>query len=74
MKGLTMKHSLLFVALATALGLSACDNQAPGPAGPQGSTGAQGDTGTKGTTGAQGETGETGGDTIVVVPPPAEQK
>lgn len=63
-----MRHSILFVALATVLGLSACDNQTPGPAGPQGSTGAQG------TTGAQGDTGETGGDTIVVVPPPAEQK
>jgi hypothetical protein len=80
MKGINMKHSILFVAFAAVLGLSACDNQTPGPAGPQGSTGAQGttgaqgDTGTKGTTGTQGETGETGGDTIVVVPPPAEQK
>jgi len=83
MKGINMKHSILFVALATVLGLSACDNQTPGPAGPQGSTGAQGttgtqgDTGTKGATGSQGNTGntgETGGDTIVVVPPPAEQK
>ncbi|HEY9199793.1 MAG TPA: hypothetical protein VIR60_10535 [Gammaproteobacteria bacterium] len=66
-----MKHSILFVALAATLGLSACDNPTPGPAGPQGSTGEQGDTGTKGATGAQGETG---GDTIVVVPPSEEQK
>ena len=98
MKGINMKHSILFIALAAALGLSACDNSTPGPPGPQGSTGAQGttgsqgntgsqgdtgsqgytgaqgDTGTKGATGAQGETGEPSGDTIVVVPPPAEQK
>ncbi|MBT9613583.1 MAG: collagen-like protein [Burkholderiales bacterium] len=58
----------------------------PGPAGPQGATGTQGDTGTQGATGyqgdtgktgatgTQGDTGKTGGDTIVIVPVPAEQK
>jgi hypothetical protein len=52
----------------------------PGPAGPAGgqgatgATGATGDsgaTGSTGNTGAAGERGKTGGDTIVVVPPPA---
>lgn len=61
----------------------------PGPAGPQGATGNQGSTGydgAKGATGnpgspgydgaqgATGATGKTGGDTIVIVPVPAEQK
>ena len=58
----------------------------PGPAGPQGATGAPGDsgatgsqgapgsdgaTGSTGSTGATGDTGATGGNTTVVVPPPA---
>lgn len=54
----------------------------PGPPGPTGatgsagSTGATGSTGTMGITGAtgdtgsQGERGKTGGDTVVIVPPP----
>lgn len=49
----------------------------PGPSGPQGATGAQGmpaEKGATGATGATGEQGKTGGDTIVVVPPPATQR
>ena len=72
-----MKYSVIFMALATVLGLSACDTptvvnatpaviSVPGPAGPQGETGSQGNTGSTGDTGA---TGETGGDTIIVTPP-----
>ena len=57
----------------------------PGPAGPQGDTGTQGATGDTGSTGntgntgatgydgAKGDTGKTGGDTIVIVPAPADQ-
>lgn len=60
----------------------------PGPAGPQGDTGTQGATGIQGDTGstgntgntgatgydgAKGDTGKTGGDTIVIVPAPADQ-
>jgi hypothetical protein len=56
----------------------------PGPPGPQGKTGmqgntgydgAKGDTGMQGNTGydgAKGDTGETGGNTVVVVPAPAD--
>ena len=52
----------------------------PGPAGPAGATGATGATAEKGAAGATGATGadgekgdkgKTGGDTIIVVPPPA---
>jgi hypothetical protein len=58
----------------------------PGTAGSQGETGTQGapgskgyegtkgDPGTQGDEGAQGETGKTGGNTVIVVPVPAEQK
>lgn len=52
----------------------------PGPAGPQGAAGTQGASGTQGATGAQGyegaqgQTGKTGGDTVVVIPAPSEQK
>ena len=51
-----------------------------GPAGPQGATGTpaeKGETGATGMTGAEGskgERGKQGGDTIVVVPPPAPQR
>lgn len=66
-----MKNSTLFVALATVLGLSACDQptvvnvpaekvSVPGPAGPQGETGSQGATGTQGDTGSTGYTGAKG--------------
>lgn len=53
----------------------------PGPAGPAGATGATGATGNMGYEGSKGDTGETGqtgargntgGDTIVVVPAPAQ--
>jgi hypothetical protein len=40
----------------------------PGPAGPTGATGATGSTGTDG---AAGATGQTGGDTTLIVVPPA---
>lgn len=74
-----MKYSILFASLITMLGLSACDRPTvvnvpatqapvPGPAGPQGATGTQGDEG------AKGDTGKTGGDTVVIVPVPSEQK
>lgn len=84
-KGVNMKYSALFVALAV-LGLSACEKTVvtpppapaadspapvvvpvvPGPPGPAGAPGAPGEPGPQ---------GNTGGDTIVVVPPaPAEQK
>lgn len=85
MKGVNMKYSALFVAVAV-LGLSACEKTVvtpppapmadspapvvvpvvPGPSGPAGAPGAPGEPGPQ---------GNTGGDTIVVVPPaPAEQK
>jgi hypothetical protein len=47
---------------------------APGPAGPTGATGATGGTGNTGNTGATGAigaSGPTGGDTTVIVIPPA---
>jgi Collagen triple helix repeat (20 copies) len=50
---------------------------ATGAAGNIGADGAKGDsgkTGTPGTDGAKGDTGKTGGDTVVIVPAPAEQK
>jgi hypothetical protein len=103
MRGINMKYSILFAALVTVLGLSACDKPVvvnvpatpvavPGPPGPQGATGTQGEAGTQGATGStgyegakgdtgktgatgtQGDTGKTGGDTIVIVPAPAEQR
>ena len=43
-----------------------------GDTGAQGATGFQGDTGKTGATGTQGDTGKTGGDTIVIVPAPAQ--
>ncbi len=51
-----------------------------GDTGTQGATGTQGETGTQGATGstgfegAKGDTGKTGGDTIVIVPAPTEQR
>lgn len=88
MKGVNMKYSALFLAVAV-LGLSACEKTVvtppaapvadspapvvvpvvPGPPGPAGAPGAPG------APGEPGPQGNTGGDTIVVVPPaPAEQK
>lgn len=73
----------------TVVNVPATPASVPGPAGPQGATGTQGETGTKGATGTQGyegaqgdtgktgtqgETGKTGGDTVIVVPVPSEQK
>lgn len=85
-----MKYSILFAALITVFGLSACDRPAvvnvpatpapvPGPAGPQGDTGTQGKTGTQGDTGTQGNEGaqgETGktGGSTVVVVPVPSEK
>ena len=79
-----MKSSIAFVAVVTALGLSACDKPTtvvvppnpsvetvPGPAGPQGDAGKSGVTGA---TGSQGDTGKSGSDTVVVVPPAPERK
>ncbi len=82
-----MKYSILFAACIAVLGLSACERAdvvvvpgaaVEGPAGPQGATGMQGNEGSKGDTGSQGdeglqgETGNTGGDTYLIVPAPAE--
>ena len=79
------RYFLAAIALL-ALGLQACDRPTvinnpppavvavPGPPGPAGATGAQGDTGNTGSTGytgATGATGRTGGDTTVIVIPPA---
>ncbi|AKU12158.1 Merozoite surface protein 1 (MSP1) C-terminus [Azoarcus sp. CIB] len=47
------------------------DTGSTGYTGAQGSTGGTGATGSTGDTGAQGERGKTGGDTVIVVPPPA---
>ena len=66
-----MKYSIVFLAVAAALALSACDWPrtatpavvvVPGPAvpGPAGATGATGATGSTGDTGAKGYTGHTG--------------
>ena len=71
-----MKNSLLISALLATLSLVACEKPTvvnvpatpvavPGPAGPQGATGSQGVEGSK------GETGKTGGDTTLIVIPPA---
>ncbi len=71
-----MKNSLLISALLATLSLVACEKPTvvnvpatpvavPGPAGPQGATGSQGAEGSK------GETGKTGGDTTLIVIPPA---
>ena len=71
-----MKNSLLISALLATLSLVACEKPTvvnvpatpvavPGPAGPQGATGGQGAEGSK------GETGKTGGDTTLIVIPPA---
>ena len=72
----------------TVVNVPAATVAVPGPAGPQGDTGTQcatgiqGDTGSTGNTGntgatgydgAKGDTGKTGGDTIVIVPAPADQ-
>jgi len=76
MKGITMKYSMLLVALVAVFGLSACEKPTvvnvpgspvavPGPAGPQGATGdtgSQGYSGSQGSTGAQGNTGSPGYD------------
>ncbi len=80
-----MKYSILFAALITVFGLSACDRPTvvnvpatpaavPGPAGPQGDTGTQGEAGTQGKTGTQGDEGAQGqtgetGSSTVVVVP-----
>lgn len=50
------------------------DTGTQGATGYQGDTGKTGATGTQGDTGTQGATGKTGGDTIVVVPVPAERR
>jgi hypothetical protein len=75
LKGFSMNRSMFLMALATALGLSACVQPAqepavvtvpaaaivvPGPAGPQGDPGVQGNTGSTGQTGDTGMTGDTG--------------
>ncbi len=79
-----MKHALIYLALTTAVGLSACQKTetpavapvvvVPGPAGATGATGATGMPGSTGYTGATGDTGatgRTGGNTTVIVVPPA---
>ena len=69
----------------TVVNVPAATVAVPGPAGPQvdtgtqgatdetGSTGNTGNTGATGYDGAKGDTGKTGGDTIVIVPAPADQ-
>jgi hypothetical protein len=74
-KGIQMRTSIIFAALAAAVTLSACNKPAvvtppvvvtvpvPGPAGPTGATGATGapaEKGEPGKTGATGATGATG--------------
>ena len=81
-----MKHILLASALVAAFSLTACERPTvvnvpavavPGPAGPPGATGATGSTGNTGSTGSpgydglKGDTGKTGGNTTVIVMPPA---
>ena len=79
-----MKKSIVLLALFSGIGLAACDQSpdtvvvpVPGPAGATGAPGQSGDegiqgqTGRSGDTGIQGETGETGGDTTIIIPPPA---
>ena len=76
-----MKHAMLLPTVLISIMLSACErptviNAVPGQAGPPspaGVTGSTGDTGATGNTGATGDPGErgkTGGDTVVIVPPP----
>jgi len=82
MKGMIMKYSMMLVGLLTVLGLSACEKPTvinnpptpvavPGPAGPSGAPGAPG---SPGYDGAKGDPGRPGGDSVIVVPVPAEQK
>ncbi|MEK6244006.1 MAG: hypothetical protein AABM33_05840 [Pseudomonadota bacterium] len=64
-KGMVMKYSMMFSAVAMALALSACERpvvvQAPaGATGAPGATGATGSTGSTGSTGYTGSTGATG--------------
>ena len=88
-----MKHIPIYLVLAAAVGLSACQKTeapavqpvvvVPGPTGATGATGATGTsgstgstgstgyTGATGDTGATGATGRTGGNTTVIVVPPA---
>ena len=81
-----MKNTIILLALISGLGLAACDKTpntvvVPVPvAGPAGATGAtgqsgavgvQGKAGKTGDEGVQGETGKTGGDTTIIVSPPA---
>lgn len=84
-----MKSSIFFASLVATFGLSACDRPTavttppatpvivPGPAGPQDPTGVKGDAGKaglQGSEGAQGQAGKSGGETVIVVPAPSEQK
>ena len=75
--------STLFCGAALAVSLAACQKTdtpppvvvtVPGPTGATGATGSTGNTGNTGATGdvgATGRTGSTGGDTTVIVVPPA---
>jgi len=77
-----MRYSMILVGLLTVLGLSACEKPTvintpptpvavPGPTGPAGTPGA---TGSPGYEGAKGDPGKPGGDAVIIVPVPAEQK
>lgn len=81
-----MKNTIIFLALISGLGLAACDKTpntvvvpvpvagpagATGAAGQSGDAGVQGRPGKAGDEGIQGESGKTGGDTTIILPPPA---
>jgi len=74
-----MNKMILMLTVLASAGLAACDRQpvtvnVPTPVavpGPAGATGATGSTGSTGATGDAGATGRTGGNTTVIVVPPA---
>lgn len=74
-----MRYSMILVGLLTVLGLSACEkptviNTPPTPVAVPGPPGPAGEPGLPGYEGPKGDPGKPGGDAVIIVPVPAEQK
>lgn len=74
-----MRYSMILVGLLTVLGLSACEkptviNTPPTPVAVPGPPGPAGEPGSPGYEGPKGDPGKPGGDAVIIVPVPAEQK
>lgn len=74
-----MRYSMILVGLLTVLGLSACEkptviNTPPTPVAVPGPPGPAGTPGSPGYEGPKGDPGKPGGDAVIIVPVPAEQK